>query len=170
MSVPTLFSPITVGEHILNHRIALAPLTRLRNTEDGVPQAHCVEYYQQRATKNGLLITEATIISPASLGYTFAPGIYTDKQVEGWKKVVEAVHAKGGIVFNQLWHLGRAGTANTVSASAVPIEGKTIWGTDYDTPRALTVDEISATIRDFANAAKNAVLKAGFDGIELCVF
>lgn len=163
MSVPTLFSPITIGNHILNHRIVLAPLTRLRNTEDGVPQAHCVEYYQQRATKNGLLITEGTIISSASIGYPFAPGIYTDKQVEGWKKVVEAVHAKGGIIFSQLWHIGRAGITNTVSASAIPIGGKNVFGKDNDIPRALSIDEISSTIQDYANAAKNAI-KAGFDG------
>lgn len=163
MSVPTLFSPITIGNHILNHRIVLAPLTRLRNTEDGVPQAHCVEYYQQRATKNGLLITEGIIISSPSIGYPFAPGIYTDEQVEGWKKVVEAVHAKGGIIFSQLWHLGRAGIAKTVSASAIPIGGKNVFGKDNDVPHALSFDEISSTIQDYANAAKNAI-KAGFDG------
>lgn len=164
MTVTTLFSPITVGNHILNHRIVLAPLTRLRNTEDGVPQAHCVEYYQQRATKNGLLITEGTLISDASTGYTFAPGIYTDKQIEGWKKVVEAVHAKEGIIFSQLWHVGRAGATNTVSASSIPIQGTSMWGKDHDIPHALTVEEIVSTIRDYANAAKNAI-KAGFDGI-----
>lgn len=164
MSAPTLFSPITVGDNTLDHRIVLAPLTRLRNTVEGVPQPHCVEYYKQRATKNGLLITEATIISPATIAYPFAPGIYTDDQVEGWKKVVDAVHAKGGIIFNQLWHLGRAGMTNTVSASAIPIGGKGIFGGDHDVPRAMTFDEISSTIQDFANAAKNAI-KAGFDGI-----
>lgn len=95
MSSPTLFSPITIGDYTLDHRIVLAPLTRLRNTDQGVPQAHCVEYYQQRTTKNGLLIAEGTKISPVGgAGYTNAPGIYTDKQVKGWKKVVDAVHAK----------------------------------------------------------------------------
>lgn len=170
MSAPTIFSPITIGNHILNHRIVLAPLTRLRNTEDGVPQAHGVEYYRQRATQNGLLISEATIISPASLGYTFAPGIYTEQQVEGWKKVVEAVHTKGGIIFCQLWHIGRTGPTNTVSASAIPISGTSMWGKDYDIPHSLTADEILSTIQDYANAAKNAI-KAGFDGmvlLEMC--
>lgn len=163
MSAGTLFSPITVGNHILNHRIVLAPLTRLRNTEDGVPQEHCVEHYQQRATKNGLLISEATIISPASTGYKFAPGIYTDNQVDGWKKVVDAVHARSGIIFCQLWHIGRAGSVNNVSASAIPIQGLSMWGTAHEVPHALTVDEIKSTIQDYAKAAKNAI-KAGFDG------
>lgn len=164
MSTPTLLSPITVGEHILDHRIVLAPLTRLRNTDQGVPQAHCVEYYQQRTTKNGLLIAEGTKISSVGgAGYTNAPGIYTDKQVKGWRKVVDAVHAKGGIMFNQLWHVGRTGDKNTVGASPIPLRGKNVWGNDPDIPHELTYAEIKSTIRDFANAAKNAIT-AGFDG------
>ncbi|KAG4065389.1 hypothetical protein HA402_002787 [Bradysia odoriphaga] len=166
MSIPTLFSPITVGNHDLNHRIVLAPLTRLRNTEDGIPQDQCVEYYRQRTTKNGLLISEGTFISPANNGYPFAPGIYTDSQVEGWKRVTGAVHEKGGIIFNQLWHVGRTGATSTVSASAIPINGKNVWGQEYDVPHALSIDEIKSTIRDYANAAKNAI-RAGFDGVEL---
>lgn len=161
--VQKLFSPITVGNHSLAHRIVLAPLTRLRNTDDGVPQEHCVEYYEQRATENGLLISEATKISLDNKGYTFAPGIYTDAQIEGWKKVVEAVHRKKGIMFCQLWHVGRAGSTDTVSASAVPIKGKTLFGTEPDVPRSLTIDEIQSTYKDFADAARNAI-KAGFDG------
>lgn len=167
-----LLSPITVGEYRLEHRIVLAPLTRVRNTEDGVPQAHCIEYYKQRATRNGLLIAEATNISPAS-AYTYSPGIYTDKQIEAWKKVVKAVHDKGGIIFNQLWHIGRATSSKVlpngnypVSASAIAIKGKNMLGDDYEVPHALTLDEIQTTIQDFVQAAKNAI-KAGFDGIEL---
>lgn len=162
-----LFAPITVGVHNISHRIVLAPLSRMRNTEDGVPQAHCVEYYEQRTTENGLMISEATSISPASKGYTFAPGIYTDAQVEGWIKVVEAIHAKGGVIFNQLWHVGRAGSTDTVSASAVPIKGTSMWGKDYDVPRALTVDEIQSTIKDYVDAARNS-MRAGFDGKQQC--
>ncbi|KAJ6645260.1 12-oxophytodienoate reductase 1 [Pseudolycoriella hygida] len=166
MSTSNLFSPITVGNHVLEHRIVLAPLTRLRNTEEGVPQAHCVEYYEQRTTKNGLLISEGALISPGESGYRCAPGIYTNEQVEGWKKVTEAVHAKGGVIFCQLWHVGRSGAANTVSASAIPIQGVGMSGIEYEVPHALSIEEIASTIEDFANAATNAI-KAGFDGIEL---
>lgn len=170
MSPPVLLSPIKVGDHTLDHRIVLAPLTRLRNTEQGVPQDHCIEYYEQRATKNGLLISEATVISPVTDGYKFAPGIYTDEQIEGWRKVVDAVHAKGGVIFLQLWHLGRAVSSQNlpdgnypVSASAVAISGTGVFGTEYEVPHALTVDEIQDTIKDYATAAKNSI-KAGFDG------
>lgn len=170
MSQPVLLSPIKIGDHTLDHRIVLAPLTRLRNTADGVPQDHCTDYYVQRTTKNGLLISEATVISPVTDGYKFAPGIYTEHQIEGWKKVVDAVHAKGGVIFLQLWHLGRAVSSKDlppgnypVSASEIAISGTGVFGTEYEVPHALTVDEIQDTIQDFANAAKNST-KAGFDG------
>ncbi|KAG4074212.1 hypothetical protein HA402_015515 [Bradysia odoriphaga] len=173
MSRPALLSPIKIGDRTLDHRIVLAPLTRLRNTEQGVPQDHCIEYYKQRATKNGLLISEATFISPATDGFKFAPGIYTDQQIEGWKKVVDAVHAKEGVIYLQLWHLGRAVSSKDlppgkypVSSSAVAISGTGIFGTQYEVPHALTVDEIQDTIRDYATAAKNSI-KAGFDGVEI---
>lgn len=170
MTSTTLLSPITIGDYKLNHRIVLAPLTRLRNTEDGVPQAHCVEYYKQRSTNGGLLIAEATNISPASISYKGASGIFTDDQIVGWKKVVEAVHDKGSIIFSQLWHIGRATSSKIlpdgrvpVSASALAISGKNMIGDDYEVPHVLTVDEIKNTIQDYVVAAKNA-LKAGFDG------
>lgn len=170
MSQPALLSPIKIGDHTLDHRVVLAPLTRLRNTEEGVPQDHCVVYYEQRATKNGLLISEATVISPVTDGYKFAPGIYTDKQIEGWKKVVDAVHAKGGVIFLQLWHLGRTVSSKNlpagnypVSCSAIAISGTSAFGTEYEVPHALTVDEIQDTIQDYCTAAKNA-FRAGFDG------
>lgn len=175
MATSVLLSPIKIGEHTLDHRVVLAPLTRLRNTDDGVPQAHSIEYYQQRTTKNGLLIAEATVISPVSYGYKYAPGIYTDKQIEGWKKVVDAVHAKGGIIFSQLWHIGRGVSSKVlpvgnfpVSSSAIAIRGKSIFGEDFEVPHALTVNEIKDTIQDFVDAAKNAMI-AGFDG-ELNMF
>lgn len=170
MTEPVLLSPIKVGEHLLDHRVVLAPLTRLRCTEEGVPQAHVAEYYEQRSTKNGLLVSEATVISPVTDGYKYAPGIYTDKQVEGWRQVVESVHAKGGVIFIQLWHIGRAVSSKLipkgfypVSASAIPIQGQSIFGFEYDVPHALTVSEIKSTIQDYVTAAKNAI-KAGFDG------
>ncbi|XP_037040580.1 12-oxophytodienoate reductase 1-like [Bradysia coprophila] len=173
MARPALLSPIKIGDHTLDHRIVLAPLTRLRNTEQGVPQDHCIEYYEQRTTKNGLLISEATVISPVTDGYKFAPGIYTDQQIEGWKRVVDAVHAKGGVIYLQLWHLGRAVSSKDlppgnypVSASAIAISGTGVFGTEYEVPHALTIDEIQDTIRDYATAAKNSI-KAGFDGVEI---
>lgn len=171
MTAPVLLSPIKIGEHTLNHRIVLAPLTRLRNTEEGVPQDICIEYYKQRTTKNGLLISEATVISPVTDGLKYAPGIYTDNQIEGWRKVVDAVHAEGGVIFIQLWHTGRAASSQVlpsgsfpVSCSAVAIKGKSVFGTEYDVPHALTVSEIKDTIQDYVTAAKNSI-KAGFDGI-----
>ncbi|KAI8344281.1 hypothetical protein BC941DRAFT_408218 [Chlamydoabsidia padenii] len=173
MTVPTLLSPIKIGENTLEHRVVLAPLTRLRNTEEGIIQDHVVEYYTQRATKGGLLLTEATLISPSAGGYKYAPGIYTDEQVEGWRKVTDAVHAKGAVIYNQLWHIGRATHSSClpnnqlpVAASAIAIKGKNLFGDDFEVPHALTVDEIKDLVQDFANAAQNA-LKAGFDGIEV---
>ncbi|SAM05032.1 hypothetical protein [Absidia glauca] len=173
MSTPTLLTPIKIGEHTLEHRVVLAPLTRLRNTEEGVIQGHVVEYYTQRATKGGFLLTEATLISPSAGGYKYAPGIYTDEQIEGWRKVTNAVHAKGAIIYNQLWHIGRATHSSClpnnelpVAASAIAIKGKNLFGDDFEVPHALTVDEIKALVQDFVAAAKNA-LKAGFDGIEV---
>lgn len=176
MRAPIIFCPIKIGELTLDHRIVLAPLTRLRNTEDGVPQAHCIEYYEQRATKNGLLISEATVISPATDGVKYAPGIYTDQQVEGWRKVVDAVHAKGGIIYLQLWHTGRTVISENlpddyhpVSCSAIAIQGESVFGGKYEVPHVLTVNDIKTTIQDFVNAAKNAI-KAGFDGELFCIF
>lgn len=163
MTESKLFSTITVGNFNLNHRIVLAPLSRFRNTEDGVPQAQCIEYYEQRTTENGLLISEATMISADSNGYAFAPGIYTDAQVDGWKSVVNAVHAKGGIIFNQLWHIGRAGGTNTISASSIPIRGLNFYGRQHDVPVELTNDGIKYVIQKYAKAAQNAMV-AGFDG------
>ncbi|CAO3596137.1 unnamed protein product [Absidia cylindrospora] len=173
MTGPVLLSPIKIGEHTLEHRVVLAPLTRFRNSDNGVIQDRVVEYYTQRATKGGLLITEATVISPAADGYKYAPGIYKDDQVEGWRKVTDAVHAKGGIIYSQLWHVGRATHSShlpnnvlPVAPSPIAIKGKGLFGDEFEVPHALTVDEIQTTIQDFVNAAKNA-MKAGFDGVEI---
>ncbi|MCL7024301.1 hypothetical protein MKW94_019855, partial [Papaver nudicaule] len=103
----TLFSPYKMGKFNLSHRIVLAPMTRCRAI-DGIPRSAHVEYYTQRATHGGFLISEGTAISPTAAGFPHVPGIYTDEQVEAWKKVVDAVHAKGCIIFCQLWHVGRA--------------------------------------------------------------
>jgi N-ethylmaleimide reductase len=102
-----LFSSTRIGPYSLSHRIVMAPLTRMRSGPGDVPGDLMVEYYTQRATQGGLLIAEATPISPGAIGYLGAPGIYTDEQVAGWKKVVDAVHAKGSLIFLQLFHAGR---------------------------------------------------------------
>ena len=106
-----LFSPVKLGGIALNNRIVMAPLTRNRAGEGGVPQEINVKYYEQRASA-GLIITEATPISPMGHGYPLLPGIYTDAQIAGWKKVTDAVHAKGGKIVIQLWHVGRISHAN----------------------------------------------------------
>ncbi|ORY98190.1 hypothetical protein BCR43DRAFT_546972 [Syncephalastrum racemosum] len=168
-----LFQPIQLGNHKLQHRVVLAPLTRLRASPTAVPSPLMAEYYKQRSTPGGLLITEATLISPTAGGYVGAPGIYTDEQSEAWKPVTEAVHAKGGIIFMQLWHVGRASSSKLMpnnqkplSASAIAIKGKNLAGDDYEEPRALTKDEIKDVVQDFAAAARRAV-DSGFDGVEI---
>ncbi|KAG1779899.1 hypothetical protein EV702DRAFT_965209 [Suillus placidus] len=169
-STSVLFSPIRVGNINLQHRVVLAPLTRVRAHADHVPSPQAPAYYSQRGSIPGtLLVTEATFISQNAGGYNNVPGIYTDAHVEGWKKVTEAVHEKGSFIFLQLWALGR--TAETavlakennspyISASPIPLPGKT------DVPRALTTDEIKEYVATYVTAAKNAI-RAGFDGVEV---
>ncbi|KAI7968048.1 hypothetical protein EIK77_007803 [Talaromyces pinophilus] len=172
----TLFTPLKVGRVQLSHRIALAPLTRFRNDETThTPIVPLVkEYYSQRASEPGtLLISEATLISPQAGAYTYAPGIWSDEQITAWKQITDAVHEKGSYIYAQLWALGRTADPvamraqpggekfELVSSSAVPLaEGS-------ETPRALTEDEIQQYIKDYVTAAKNAVERAGFDGVEI---
>lgn len=169
-----LFSPVKLGGIALNNRIVMAPLTRNRAGEGGVPQEINVKYYEQRASA-GLIITEATPISPMGHGYPLLPGIYTDAQIAGWKKVTDAVHAKGGKIVIQLWHVGRISHPSLlngetpVAPSAIKPAGKafTFQGlVDYVTPRALEVSELPGIVAHYVQAAKNA-LKAGFDGVEV---
>ncbi|CEP18408.1 hypothetical protein [Parasitella parasitica] len=168
-----IFSPIKVGTNSLQHRVVLCPLTRFRSDPASVPSALQAEYYKQRATDGGLLITEATLISPSAGGYPRAPGIFNKEQIEGWKKVTSAVHEKKGVIFTQLWHVGRVGSKflnpnqkQVVSASEIPVSGKNPQGNDYEVPRALQVDEIKEIVNDYTQSAKNAI-EAGFDGVEL---
>ncbi|KAI8074267.1 uncharacterized protein B0P05DRAFT_512803 [Gilbertella persicaria] len=168
-----LFSPIKIGRHTLNHRVILAPLTRFRATEDGVPTEIQAEYYQQRASEGGLLITEATFITDRAGGIPYIPGIYSQKQIEGWKKVTRAVHEKKAVIYLQLWHIGRAAFSKNnpnqeqvVSASDVPIEGPSWFGEAHEVPRPLTIDEIQGLIQEFRQAVVNAI-EAGFDGVEI---
>ena len=169
-----LFSPVKLGSIAMSNRIVMAPLTRNRASMEGVPQDINVTYYEQRASA-GLIITEATPISPMGHGYPLLPGIYTDAQIAGWKKVTDAVHAKGGKIVIQLWHVGRISHptllngATPVAPSAIKPAGKafTFDGlVDYVTPRALEANELPGVVADYVQAAKNA-LKAGFDGVEI---
>lgn len=170
-----LFSPAKLGDITLNNRIVMAPLTRNRAGEGGVPQAMNVTYYEQRATA-GLIVTEATPISAMAHGYPALPGIYTDVQVAGWKKVTEAVHAKGGKIVIQLWHVGRISHPSLLPGNALPVAPSAIKPAgqaftyqglvDYVEPRALTLDELPAIIQDYVHATKCAV-QAGFDGVEI---
>lgn len=167
-----IFTPIKVGNSHLKHRVVLAPLTRLRATLDNVPIDLHVEYYKQRASDGGLLISEATGINAGSV-YPRVPGIYNKDQIEAWKKVTDAVHEKNGVIFLQIVHLGRAALSKfdpehrqIVSASAIPIPGKSLTGDDFEVPRALEIDEIKEVVQEFRQAALNAV-EAGFDGIEI---
>ncbi|KAL1930994.1 hypothetical protein VTP01DRAFT_10131 [Rhizomucor pusillus] len=173
LSGSALFKLIKVGNILLQHRVVLAPMTRLRNDQNHVPTDLVREHYIQRATPGGLLITEATMISPMAGGVPHAPGIYTKEQIEGWKKVTSAIHDKQGYIYLQLWHIGR-GTSSKflpngalpVSASAIAIKDKNMLGDDYEVPRPLAIDEIKETVKDYAQAAKNA-MEAGFDGVEI---
>ena len=172
--MPSLFDPIMVGAVHAPNRIFMAPLTRCRATRDFVPTALQGEYYAQRAGA-GVIISEATGISREGLGTPFAPGIWNDKQTEGWKPVVEQVHAAGGRIFCQLWHMGRIvhpdflNGAPPVSASATTAPGnvRTYDGKrEYVEARPLTLNEIPRVLDDYERAATNAK-KAGFDGVQL---
>jgi N-ethylmaleimide reductase len=180
MNFPTLFSPLQVGPYRLKHRVAMAPLTRMRAEKPSLaPRPLNVEYYEQRATDGGLIIAEASPVMATGFGSPGVPGIYTEQQIRGWRKVVDAVHAKGGVIFLQLWHVGRVshssfqpGGVLPVAPSAVAISAdfKTATGdgkvVPYETPRALDTAEIPRVIDAYRQAAKNA-LEAGFDGVEV---
>src|ERR1700760_3503193 len=180
MKFEALFRPLQVRRYKLAHRVAMAPLTRMRaERESFSPRPLNAEYYGQRATKNGLIIAEASPVLSQGRGNPATPGIYSEAQIAGWRKVVDAVHAKGGIIFLQLWHVGRVshssyhGGALPVSASAIPIKAEGMKAmtadgklADYETPRALETDEVKGVVEAFRQGAKNA-LAAGFDGVEI---
>jgi N-ethylmaleimide reductase len=180
-SPSTLFSHIAFAGLSVPHRVVMAPMTRARSSQPGdIPNALNAQYYAQRASA-ALIITEATQISPQGKGYSFTPGIHSEAQVQGWQGVTEAVHAEGGRIFLQLWHVGRLSHPDfhngelPVAPSAEPFEGQ-IWkvdpatgqGTmvDCPTPRALTHAEIQHIVDDFRQAARRA-MRAGFDGVEI---
>lgn len=170
-----LFSPLNVGALTLPNRIIMAPLTRARATNVGrVPNDLMVQYYAQRASA-GLILTEATCVGPMGVGYANTPGIWSEEQVEGWKKITKAVHDKGGRIFMQLWHVGRISDPiflngeTPVSASAVRPKGHVSLVRPekaYVTPRALETKEIPGIVADYKKGAENAK-QAGFDGVEI---
>jgi len=176
MSDAKLFSPARAGSIELKNRVVMAPLTRNRaRAEDDTPYELHVEYYRQRAGA-GLIVSEGSQISPQGKGYAWTPGIYSQAQIDGWKKVTDAVHAEGGKIVIQLWHVGRISHpvlqpdgADPVAPSAIAAKSKTFDGTqfiDTPTPRALEIDEIPGIVEDYRKAAENAD-KAGFDGVEI---
>ena len=176
-----LFTPLELGPMTLKHRVVMAPLTRNRSGQPGdIPGQMMLEYYTQRASDGGLIISEATTIAAAARGWYGAPGLYSDPQIEGWKKIVDAIHARGGHVFSQLWHTGRSSHIDTsgtmpVSSSVNPSYWEDATDHKVNTPsgwaqpsphRALDTSEIPGIVEDYRSAAQRAKA-AGFDGVEL---
>ncbi|XP_076905787.1 artemisinic aldehyde Delta(11(13)) reductase-like [Bidens hawaiensis] len=174
----SLFSPYKLGKFNLPHRVVLAPMTRCRAL-NSIPNEALVEYYRQRATAGGFLVTEGTMISPTAAGFPHVPGIFNREQIDAWKKVVDAVHKQGGVIFCQLWHVGRAshqvyqpGGDAPISSTNKSISNKwkilmpdATYGR-YPEPRPLATHEIPQVVEDYRLAAVNAI-EAGFDGIEI---
>ncbi|WP_250164022.1 alkene reductase [Psychrobacter sp. WY6] len=182
MDTSPLFASVTLGPYTLKNRIVMPPLTRSRSTQpDNIPNELMASYYTQRASA-GFMVTEGTQIEPRGQGYAWTPGIHSHAQIEGWKKVTESVHAAGGIIFAQLWHVGRVSHTSLQPQGAQPIAPSAITAdnvkvfietapgegalADPSEPRALSTDEVSELVAMYAAAARNA-LEAGFDGVEL---
>src|ERR1700732_1165165 len=181
LSADKLFTPIQVGPMELKHRVVMAPLTRSRSVQPGsIPGDLMLEYYSQRASDGGLIVSEGTSISIAGGGWFGAPGLYSEAQVAGWRRITDAVHGKGGHMFSQLWHTGRAAHVDStngnipVSSSVNPeywqdptIKESTPHGWLQPSPhRALEIREIPGIVEDYRKAAERAKA-AGFDGVEL---
>jgi N-ethylmaleimide reductase len=171
-----LFSPAKVGPYQLSHRVVMAPLTRMRSDPGDIPNNLMVEYYRQRASKGGLIISEATPVSTRGNGYAGAPGIYSDRQIAGWQRVTDAVHAEGGRIFLQLWHVGRQSHTDLQPNGEAPVAPSAIAAEGYaytkhgelpfSMPRALKLEEIPGIVEEFRAGAERA-LRAGFDGVEI---
>ncbi|MEH2472098.1 N-ethylmaleimide reductase [Nitrobacteraceae bacterium AZCC 2161] len=178
MSETSLFTHLKLGRYSLSHRVVMAPLTRMRaETLGNVATDLAVEYYAQRASPGGLIIAEASQVTPYGQGYPATPGVHSAEQIAAWKKITDAVHAKGGIIFLQLWHTGRIshpsfqpGGAVPVAPSAIAPAGKSFtqdWQqVPFETPRALDIEEIPGIVEAYREGTRNA-LTAGFDGVEL---
>ncbi|WP_414551451.1 alkene reductase [Anabaena sp. CCY 0017] len=170
-----LFASVQLGPYTLPNRIVMAPMTRNRSGEGNVPTAINAKYYAQRATA-GLIVTEATQVSPQGVGYPATPGIHSPEQIEGWRQVTDAVHNAGGRIFLQLWHVGRISHPSLQPDGALPVapsaiapvgEAMTYTGSQpFVTPRALETEEIADVVDQFRQGSKNA-LAAGFDGVEI---
>jgi N-ethylmaleimide reductase len=170
-----LLEKVTLGKQTLQKAMAMAPMTRSRANGEGVVSDLTVLYYTQRASA-GLLLTEAINISEQALGSPLTPGLYSQEQIDAWKKVTKSVHDKGGVIYAQLWHTGRVGHSVDrkgklpVAPSAIGIKGQQHFSSqgmkDYETPRELTTAEIKHIVKDYGQAARNAI-EAGFDGVEL---
>jgi len=172
--MPTLFDTLQVGDLTLKNRIVMAPLTRQRSGVERTPGPLVAEYYAQRASA-GLIISEATSVTPLGVGYADTPGIWSDAQVEGWKLTTEAVHKAGGLIFMQLWHVGRISDpsfldgAPPVAPSPIAARGDVSLlrpKRPYPVPRELTLEEIAEVVEAYRKGAENA-RRAGFDGVEL---
>ena len=171
-----LFSPAEIGPYKFSHRVVMAPLTRMRSNPGDIPSDLMVEYYTQRASDGGLIVSEATPVSIRGNGYAGAPGIYSDGQIAGWRRVTDAVHAKGGRIFQQLWHVGRQSHVDLQPNGEAPVAPSAIAAEGYaytkrgeaafSIPRALELHEIPAIIEEFRSGAERA-LRAGFDGVEI---
>lgn len=182
MKNSVLFGSVSLGPYTLRNRIVLPPLTRSRSSQPGnIPNDLMATYYRQRSSA-GFMVTEGTQIEPRGQGYAWTPGIYSPEQVEGWRKITDAVHAEGGTIFLQLWHVGRVshtslqpGGAAPVAPSAIPADNVRVFVetgpgqgalTLPSAPRALTTAEVKELVQLYAKAARNA-LDAGFDGVEI---
>ncbi|MTD99549.1 alkene reductase [Paracoccus sp. YIM 132242] len=172
--MPTLFDPLPLGPLTLKNRIVMAPLTRARAGAERVPNAMMAEYYAQRAGA-GLILSEATSVMPMGVGYADTPGIWNEAQVQGWKQVTKAVHDAGGLIFLQLWHVGRISDPQfldgqlPVAPSAIKPAGTVSLvrpKKEYETPRALDTAEIPGIVEAYRQGAENA-RRAGFDGVEI---
>ncbi|EQC40444.1 N-ethylmaleimide reductase [Saprolegnia diclina VS20] len=174
--MPNLFSPIQIGRFTLPNRIFMAPLTRCRSSPgDHIPSELMIQHYADRASA-GLTITECSMIAPKTSAFFAEPGVYSPEQLAVWKKITDAVHAKGGKIFCQIWHAGRGAHpehndgAEPVGPSAIAIDGFTYTPSGrvpFVVPRELTLNEIAAIVQQFATAARNCVEIAGFDGVEV---
>lgn len=174
LSIPTIFDPLPMGSLTLKNRIMMAPLTRCRAGKDRIPNTLMAEYYAERSSA-GLILSEATSVTPMGVGYPDTPGIWSQAQIEGWKLVTDAVHQRGGLIFLQLWHVGRISDplylagAQPVAPSAIQPSGQISLlrpKKTYDTPRALELAEISEVIDAFRQGAVHAK-EAGFDGVHI---
>lgn len=182
MNHRSLFNPVTLGNYTLKNRLVMPALTRQRSAQPGdVPTSQMATYYQQRASA-GFIVTEGTQIEPRGKGYAWTPGIYSQEQIEGWREVTDAVHAEGGVIFAQLWHVGRVSHTELQPENAAPVAPSAIQATNAKSfietspgagklvepsmPRELTVPEIKALVETYAQATRNA-LSAGFDGVEI---